>query len=62
MNEKNNVSATHNLILKNRRELFLDGVFDVVGFDEASVSLKTALGVMLIEGEGLHIKKMSLDT
>ena len=61
MNDKN-LSATHNFILKNRREAFLDGVFDVMGFDEASVSVKTALGDMMIEGRSLHIKKMSLES
>lgn len=62
MNDKISGSVSHSLIMKNRREVFLDGVFDVVGFDERSVSLKTSLGDMMIEGDDLHIKKMSLES
>lgn len=56
------IPPKHNLSLKCRRELLLDGILDVVGFDENSVSLKTALGAMIIDGSKLHITKMSLET
>ncbi len=62
MNDKGSPSATHNMIMKSRREVFLDGVFDVVGFDEKTISLKTSLGDMMIEGHDLHIRKMSLES
>lgn len=51
----------HSLSLKNCEKLVLDGVFEVVGFDEGEVLLKTALGRLTVEGEGLHVTKLLLD-
>ncbi len=62
MNETSAIPEKHNLTLKSRRELLLDGVLDVSGFDENSVALKTAMGSMVIDGQNLHITKMSLET
>ncbi len=52
----------HSLSLKNREKLSLDGVLEVLSFDEGGVHLKTALGNLVLEGEGLHITKLLLDT
>ena len=52
----------HSLVLKNRERLTLDGVMEVLSFDEGSVRLKTALGALIVEGEGLHITKLLLDS
>ncbi len=49
------------LTLKNREKLALDGVLAVVSFDEGAVVLKTTLGRLTIEGEGLHVTKLLLD-
>ena len=49
------------LTLKNRENLSLDGVLEVVSFDEGAVVLKTALGRLTVEGEGLHVTKLLLD-
>lgn len=49
------------LTLKNREKLSLDGVLEVVSFDEGAVILKTALGRLTVEGEGLHVTKLLLD-
>lgn len=51
----------HSLSLKNREKLSLDGVSEVLSFDEGAVLLKTALGKMTVEGEGLHVTKLLLD-
>ena len=56
-----NSEKRHSLSLKNREKLMLDGVFEVVSFDEESVILKTALGRVVVEGEGLHVTKLLLD-
>ncbi len=52
----------HNMLLKSRRELILDGVLDIFGFDEKSVSLDTVCGPLTVEGEELHLTKMSLES
>ncbi|MBO7292384.1 MAG: sporulation protein YabP [Clostridia bacterium] len=51
----------HSLQLKNREKLMLDGVREVLRFDEGLVVLETALGALSVEGEGLHVTKLLLD-
>ena len=51
----------HTLTLENRAKLFLNGIEEVVSFDERTVVLNTALGAMSIEGEGLHVLSLSLE-
>lgn len=57
-----NLSGTpsHSLSSKNREGIDIEGVLDVVSFDEGGVALETALGSMAIEGEGLHITVLNL--
>lgn len=55
------LSQKHSLSLEDRRSLELTGILDVLGFDECSVVMKTSLGILSVEGEGLHIKHMSVD-
>ncbi len=45
------------LTLKNRERLALDGILEVLNFDESMVLLQSELGELLIEGEKLHIVK-----
>ena len=49
------------VLLKDRARLDVDGVSDVVSFDEAVVILRTALGGMTVEGDGLHITRLDLE-
>lgn len=50
------------LTLQNRKTLSLDGVTDVLSFDESAVLLKTALGSLTVEGSGLHILLLDLES
>ena len=50
------------LTLQNRKTLSLDGVSDVLSFDESTVLLKTALGTLTVEGSGLHILQLDLES
>ncbi len=52
----------HALSLKDRGTLILSGVLDVVSFDEREIVLNTSLGALTVEGEGLHITKLSLES
>ncbi len=54
--------SKHSLVLKNRERLTLDGILEVLSFDESAVHLKTELGSLIVEGEGLHIVKLLLDS
>ena len=50
----------HELILKNRGSLDMNGVVEVISFDDVSVLLKTVCGELYIEGKDLHLS--TLDT
>ncbi len=61
MNSMPETSRQQTLVLKNRHALELDGVEDVVAFEEVAVVLRTVLGTLHIEGEGLRIKALDLE-
>lgn len=58
----NETTKKHNLILENRNILSLNGIDDVLGFDEETVTLSGYCGILIVKGEKLHISKLSLDT
>mgnify|MGYP001348828289 CR=1 FL=1 len=51
----------HSLILEDRRRLSVSGVSEVVSFDENQVVMETAQGQLTVDGEGLHVEKLSLE-
>ena len=52
---------SHHVILEEREQLIVSGVEEVESFDESAIYLTTAQGPLEIQGEGLHIEKLSLD-
>ena len=51
----------HHLILEDRERLTVSGVEEVESFDENTIVMGTAQGMLIVRGEGLHIEKLSLD-
>ena len=51
----------HKLQLVDRQKLTMSGVTEVVSFDENTVILQTDLGTLLIQGQGLQLKNLSLE-
>ena len=51
----------HHIILEEREQLSISGVEEVESFDENTIVMDTAQGVLIVRGEGLHIEKLSLD-
>ena len=49
----------HGLRLEERKKLTMTGATEVVSFDEESVVVKTDLGVLVIQGQGLQLKNLS---
>lgn len=49
----------HNLRLEDRKKLTMTGVTEVVSFDEESVVVKTSLGILVVQGQGLQLKTLS---
>lgn len=58
MEERN---LPHGLSLKERRELTMTGVTEVVSFEDTAVVLQTALGTLIVQGTGLQLKTLSLE-
>lgn len=50
---------THSIVINNRRLSELSGIDDVISFDDNAISVHSALGDMLIEGEELKIENFS---
>ncbi len=51
----------HQLQLKERQNLTMTGVSEVVSFEENQVVLQTTLGTLIVQGQGLQLKTLSLD-
>ena len=56
-NNLQNENKKHNIIMKNGQELFIEGVNEVLNFDETLITLITSLGELSIEGNELRITK-----
>ena len=51
----------HKLTLNERRQLTMNGVTEVISFDDTSVVLRTNMGVLTVHGKELQLKNLSLD-
>lgn len=51
----------HSVTIQERNRVLVTGVVDVYSFDETQVDLETVQGMLLIQGEDLHITRLSLD-
>ncbi|MBQ8909503.1 MAG: sporulation protein YabP [Oscillospiraceae bacterium] len=58
---EDSILLPHKLTLNERKSLTLNGVTEVVSFDDESVVLKTAMGILTVHGQGLQLKNLSLD-
>ena len=49
------------LVLDRREKATVTGVKDVISFDEKEILLQTEFGKMTVKGEGLHVKRLTLE-
>ncbi len=49
----------HSLTLKNRKSLSVTGATEVLSVEEEAVVVKTGLGMLVIQGQGLKIRTLS---
>lgn len=52
----------HSLQIDRRENITVTGIVDVISFDEESVISETEMGVIIIKGTNLHVKRISLDS
>jgi len=50
----------HSITSSQREGIKIDGVTDVVSFDERGVALETVVGSMAVEGEELHVTVLNI--
>mgnify|MGYP002798831236 FL=1 len=53
--------TAHHIIVEERERLSVSGVEEVESFDENTIVMTTVRGTLVIQGENLHIEKLSLD-
>ena len=53
------VQNSHSLSLTDRQELTMTGVSRVIRFDDGAVVAETELGTLVIQGQGLKLRRLS---
>ena len=61
MEDLGNGTKQHKIVMVNRKNCLLSGICDVIAFDEKEVVLETQMGTLLIKGDNMHIKRLTLD-
>ncbi|MBO5176589.1 MAG: sporulation protein YabP [Lachnospiraceae bacterium] len=54
-------SGPHKLLLQGRKTVELTGVKEVVSFDAKEVVLNTTMGALLIRGDELFVKRLTVE-
>lgn len=57
---ENHVDGSQRIVISDRQDLALNGVTDVISFDESGAVLKSVNGALIIDGEGLHVTKLDI--
>lgn len=55
------ITTSHKLSVHNRKSAAISGVSDVLAFDLNEVLLETNQGMLMIKGNDLHVKRLSLE-
>lgn len=56
-----NSKSNHDVVLISREKLTINGIKEIINFDENNVNLKTQCGDLLIEGENIHINVLNIE-
>ena len=51
----------HKVTMTNRKSCAINGVKDVLSFDEHEILLETEQGLLMIKGDELHVNRLTLD-
>ena len=51
----------NDLVLNSRERLSINGIKEIISFDESNVNIKTLLGELSIEGSNIHINILNID-
>ena len=59
---KTRTSSRHSIQIDRRENIIVTGVEDVISFDEESVISETEMGIIVIKGANLHVKRINLES
>lgn len=59
--EQKQESGVHKLVLAERKLLALTGVKEVLSFDAKEVVLETTRGVLILQGDGMNVKRLLVE-
>lgn len=51
----------HKMALTNRKNGTISGVTDVLSFDTGEILLETDMGMLMMKGKDLHVKRLNLE-
>lgn len=58
---ENQMQLPHRLTLNERKQLSVTGVSEVVSFEESAVVLRTQMGTLVVQGQDLQLKTLSVE-
>ena len=61
MEERQQGASAHKLFLQGRKQMEISGVKEVVSFDAKEVILNTQMGILLIRGDDLFVKRLTVE-
>ena len=61
MQEQSRQNSGQKLMMQDRRRVELNGVTEVISFDNQEIYLETTEGMMRFAGEELHVKRLTLE-
>ena len=61
MEELSGSTRMHKVTMTNRKSCAINGVKDVLSFDEHEILLETEQGMLMIKGDELHVNRLTLD-
>jgi len=62
LEERKRPASRHAVQIDRRESINVGGVVDVISFDEESVICETEMGVLVIKGANLHVKRINLES
>ncbi len=61
MEEKQQAISAHKVFLQGRKQVELCGVKEIISFDAKEVVMSTQMGTLLIRGDDLFIKRLTVE-
>ena len=60
--DRKRAPSRHSLQIDRRENITVAGVLDVISFDEETVIAETEMGIIIIKGTNLHVKRINLES